>query len=109
MINYQVVSVGAILRDYIDPKYINDEHKRLVDIADSLYNINIPVDKWNDNPEYNYKALYHKYDNGDFWTLVLKDMSAIDSQITEHNKQDLIDDYNYMVALNDNNNSFNIM
>lgn len=108
MINYQVVSVGAILRDYIDPKYINDEHKRLVDIADSLYNINIPVEEWNDNPEFNYKALYYSYGK-EFWDLVLKDMGAIDSQISEHNTQDLIDDYNYMVALSDNNNSFNIM
>lgn len=93
-INYTLVSEGAILRDYITPEYINEEHERLVDIADTLYNANIPVEDWNDNPNYNYKALYNKYGK-EYWDKVLKDMSAIDSQLTgDRQRDDLILDYN---------------
>ena len=84
---YALVSMGAILRDYIDPKYKDDKHKRLVDIADSLYNMNIPVSEWGDNPEYNYKKLYADMGE-DFWRLVLQDMSAIDSQLVSHRHVD---------------------
>lgn len=100
MISYQLVSMGAILRDYISPKYINEEHEKLCDIADSLYNINIPVEEWRDNPEYDYKGLYKKY-SAEFWELVLKDMSAIDSQLVgDRQRDELIEDYEYMVKEN---------
>lgn len=92
---YQAVSVATMLRDFTEVDYINDEHKRLCDIADSLYNLPIPVDKWEDNPEFNYKALYHEYGEK-YWQKVLQDMSAIDSQIDPYNRYDLEDDYNYI-------------
>lgn len=92
---YQAVSVATMLRDFTEVDYINDEHKRLCDIADSLYNLPIPVDKWEDNPEFNYKALYHEYGE-EYWQKVLQDMSAIDSQIDPYNRYDLEDDYNYI-------------
>lgn len=94
-IPYDAVSVATMLRDYIDPEYVSDEHKRLCDIADSLYNLPIPVDKWNDNPEYNYKALYYEYGE-EYWQKVLQDMSAIDSQLDTYNVDDLEDDYHYI-------------
>ena len=96
-IKYQLVSEGAILRDYIDVEYLSDEHKRLVDIADSLYNINIPVEQWGDNPEFDYKKLYKEYGE-EYWKLVLKDMSAIDSQLTsEYHRDELIGEYEYQL------------
>ena len=92
---YQAVSVATMLRDFSEVEYISDEHKRLCDIADSLYNLPIPVDKWDDNPEYNYKALYHEYGE-EYWQKVLQDMEAIDSQIDPYNRYDLEDDYKYI-------------
>lgn len=92
---YQAVSVATMLRDFSEVEYISDEHKRLCDIADSLYNLPIPVDKWDDNPEYNYKALYHEYGE-EFWQKVLQDMEAIDSQMDPYNRYDLEDDYKYI-------------
>ena len=94
MVEYQLVSMGAIIRDYREPRYKNEEHKRLCDIADSLYNINIPVEEWGDNPEFNYKQLYKQYGE-EFWTLVIKDMSAIDSQLYRQGQiEELIEEYN---------------
>lgn len=96
-IDYQAVSIAVVLRDYIDDlQYINEEHRRLADIADTLYNAGISVENWNDNPEYNYKALYAKYSK-DYWDKVLKDISALDSQIDAYNAEDLELDYKYML------------
>lgn len=84
---YEVVSAAVILRDIANPEYINDEHRMLVDIADSLYNANI-------GPEYlkpEYRALYDKYGK-EFWNLVIQDASAIDSQVSGH-EQELLADY----------------
>lgn len=93
MIEYQAVSMAVILRDYTENlPYINDEHKRLTDIADTLYNANIPVENWNNNPEFNYKELYNRYGK-EFWDLVLKDVGAIDSQVNQYNIEDLKLDY----------------
>lgn len=95
---YALVSMGAILRDYAEPKYKDDKHKRLVDIADSLYNMNIPVSEWGDNPEYNYKKLYADMGE-DFWRLVLQDMHAIDSQlVSDRHVEELLADYNDLLA-----------
>lgn len=98
-INYVLVSEAAILRDFTDPEYKNEEHKRLTDIADSLYNTNIPVSEWGDNPEYNYKELYKKYDDGKFWQLVLRDMAAIDDQATgsRYHTAELIEEYKELI------------
>lgn len=92
---YQAVSVATMLRDFTEVDYINGEHKRLCDIADSLYNLPIPVDKWEDNPEFNYKALYYEYGE-EYWQKVLQDMGAIDSQLDPYNRYDLEDDYKYI-------------
>ena len=42
-IPYQLVSMAAILRDYVDMSnwYKDDQHEKFVDIADSLYNVGI--------------------------------------------------------------------
>lgn len=90
-IPYQLVSMAAILRDYVDMSnwYKDDQHEKLVDIADSLYNVGIKPEDFLDE----YKELYDQYGK-DFWKLVLKDMSAIDGQLTTDEKvQELIDDY----------------
>lgn len=88
---YQLVSVGAILRDYIEPEYINKEHEMLVDIADSFWQAGITKEQL--KPEY--KQLYDNY-SPEWWKLVFKDMNAIESQIDGH-EQELIDDYKMMV------------
>lgn len=92
---YQAVSVATMLRDYIEVEYINDEHKRLCDCADSVYNAGIPREMWNDNPDYDYKGLYDRYGK-EFWAEVFKDMDAIDTQLDSYNADDLEDDYNYI-------------
>lgn len=94
-IPYQAVSVATMLRDFTEVEYINDEHKRLCDCADCVYNANIPREAWNDNPEYDYKGLYDRYGK-EFWDKVFKDMEAIDSQLEPYNADDLEDDYNYI-------------
>lgn len=92
---YQAVSVATMLRDFSEVEYISDEHRRLCDCADCLYHVNIPRKDWEDNPDYNYKALYDEYGE-EFWQKVLQDMSAIDSQLDPYNRYDLEDDYNYI-------------
>ena len=91
-IKYQLVSEAVALRDYTTPTYLNEEHKRLVDIADCLYNANIPISEWNDSPEYDYKALYARYGD-EYWNKVLKDISALDSQLTGNNAGELAEEY----------------
>lgn len=92
-IQYQLVSEGAILRDYIDPAYANKEHKMLVDIADFLYGANLGAEYL--KPEY--KELYDEY-GPDYWSDVLKDMSAIKSQLTSREKAyELEEEYRAMV------------
>lgn len=91
-IPYDLVSMLVALRDYIsidDTDYINDEHRMLVDVADSLYNAGITVAEM--SPEY--QAVYNKYGK-DFFDLVLDDVAALDTQITANNVNDLIEDYN---------------
>lgn len=89
-ITFDLVSMAAVLRDYISPAYINQDHKNLTDIADYLYNVGGPVDSL--LPEY--KELYDKYSKT-FFDKVLADMSAIDSQVYNDSKvQELISDYN---------------
>ena len=87
---YQVVSMAVILRDITEPKYINEEHKSLVDIADFFYNANL-------GPEYlkpEAKELYDKYGK-EFFDKVLEDAIAIDSQLTctGTHEQELMLDY----------------
>ena len=77
MINYMLVSEGAILRDSREVKYMNDEHHMLTDIADFFYNANLGAEYL--LPEA--KEVYDRYGK-EYWELVLKDMSAIDSQIS---------------------------
>lgn len=91
-IPYTLVSMAAILRDYVDMSdaYKNTEHKRLVDIADSLYNVGMDPDEF--LPAY--KELYFQYGKP-YFDQVLDDMYALDSQLTSDVKvQELLDDYN---------------
>lgn len=93
-IDYSLVSEAAILRDFVaKPDYINEEHEKLVDIADTLYNANIPVEEWNDNPDYDYKALYYKYGK-EFFNKVLSEMADFDELLSGAEALDLAVDYN---------------
>lgn len=94
MANYTAVSMGAILRDYTEPKYLNDKHKMLCDIADCLYNNGQHMVE-HLKPEY--KELYDEY-GGEFWEFVLKDMAGIDSQLENYNIKYLIEDYDEMLV-----------
>ena len=88
-IPYMIVSEGAILRDYITPEYLNEDHKTLVDIADFLYNANLTPDYLTAEA----KAIYDSYGK-EYWEKVLKDMEAIDSQLlNDTHKNNLILDY----------------
>lgn len=91
MIDYTAVSMAVILRDMITPKYMNDEHQKLTDIADALYNAGLTAEYL--KPEY--KDLYDRY-GLEFWQKVIDDAAAIDSQLDGH-EQELIDDYNDMI------------
>ena len=87
---YQIVSMAAILRDYVEPKYVGKYHKLLVDVADSLYNVGRSIA--NDFlPEY--KEVYDRM-GAEYWDKVLDDMYAIDGQLTTQAKVDeLLADY----------------
>ena len=88
-IPYTIVSEGAILRDYITPEYLNEDHKTLVDIADFLYNANLTPDYLTAEA----KAIYDSYGK-EYWEKVLKDMEAIDSQLlNDTHRNNLILDY----------------
>ena len=88
-IPYTIVSEGAILRDYISPEYLNEDHKTLVDIADFLYNANLTPDYLTAEA----KAIYDSYGK-EYWEKVLKDMEAIDSQLlNDTHRNNLILDY----------------
>lgn len=88
-IPYTIVSEGAILRDYITPDYLNEDHKTLVDIADFLYNANLTPDYLTTEA----KAIYDSYGK-EYWEKVLKDMEAIDSQLlNDTHRNNLILDY----------------
>lgn len=92
MYRYDTVSMATILRDYIDVKYIDDEHENLVDIADCIYNngwgmVNHLI------PEA--KKLFDKYGE-QYFKDVLEDASAIDSQLDgrRNELENLMLDYN---------------
>ena len=94
-IPYTLVSMAAILRDYYDPNYLNDEHYKLTSIADYLYNS--ADGAFSDHPEDNllpeFKVLFDKY-GADYFQKVLDDMYALDGQLTSDDKvQELFDDY----------------
>lgn len=90
-IPYDLVSILVILRDYVDTDnaYVNNEHKLLVDIADSLYNTHISPDEM--LPKY--QKVYNKYGK-DYFDTVLDDVQALDTQVNSRNVNDLIDEYN---------------
>lgn len=91
-IPYQLVSMAAILRDWLsedDLKYKDQEHEYLTGIADYLYNVSGSPDEL--LPEY--KKLYDEY-GPDYFAKVIRDMEALDGQVTGDRKaQELIDDY----------------
>ena len=94
-IPYQLVSMAAILRDYGDPEYISDIHEKLVDIADSIYNVGDDViDRLKDE----YKKLYDQC-GADYFDKIIEDMESLDGQLTSDDKIDeLIEDYNYRIG-----------
>lgn len=89
---YQLVSMAAILRDWVeeeDLQYKNIEHEYLTGIADYLYNVGGSPEEL--LPEY--KKVYDKY-GPDYFAKVIKDMEALDGQLTNDRKaQELLDDY----------------
>ena len=92
MIPYQLVSMAAILRDWLseeDLKYKNKEHEYLTGIADYFYNVGEDPERL--LPEY--KKLYDEY-GPDYFAKVIRDMEALDGQLTNDNKaQELVEDY----------------
>lgn len=97
MIPYQLVSMAAMLRDYIDQDdqvYLDREHEKLTDIADSLYADVATPDQFKDE----YQTLYKQY-GPDYFAKVLEDMEAIDSQLTTDDKVDELW-YDYLDRLN---------
>lgn len=96
-IPYQLVSMAAMLRDYIDQDdqvYLNREHEKLTDIADSLYADVVTPDQFKDE----YQTLYKQY-GPDYFAKVLEDMEAIDGQLTTDDKVDELW-YDYSDRLN---------
>ena len=87
-VKYQLISEAVILRDVTTPEYLSDEHKMLVDIADTLYNADLTREYL--KPEY--QKLYDDYGEG-FWREVLRDAGAIDTQLDGH-EQELVEEYN---------------
>jgi hypothetical protein len=81
----------VILRDYadVDDSYVTDEHKDLVDIADSIYNADISVSDMSKK----YQEVYKKYGKA-YFDKVLKDIRAIDSQIDSTSINDLVAEVN---------------
>lgn len=95
-IAYQLVSIPAVLRDWTDGLiYHNEKHLGLVNIADTLYNADVPATML----KAEYQQLHNEYSQ-DFWHLVLEDMHALDSQLTSQNVGQLIEDYNEMLNNN---------
>lgn len=95
--NYQAISFATVLRDYTDVKYMNEEHRQLVDLADSIFNTGMTPES---NPEWylpEYRELYNRYDKK-FWDKVLQDVRAIDSQVDRYNVDDLEDSYAYLLS-----------
>ena len=90
-IPYDLVSSLVVLRDYADTSdaYVNDEHKMLVDIADFLYNVDFEPDSLKKEA----KEVYDKYGKT-YFNKVIKDIEAIDSQISSSNVNDLIAEVN---------------
>lgn len=90
-IPYDLVSMLVVIRDFrdTDSAYVSDEHKKLVDIADAIYNNGSGIINYMDD---DYKALYNKYGKK-YFDLVLKDAEALDSQVSPSNINDLLDDY----------------
>ena len=68
--------------------YNDQEHNMLCDIADWMWNADITHDYL--KPEY--KELYDRYGK-EFWDMVFRDIKAIESQITDYNWRDLLEDY----------------
>ena len=90
-IPYDLVSMLVVIRDFrdTDNAYVSDEHKKLVDIADAIYNNGSGMINYMDD---DYKALYNKYGKK-YFDLVIDDAEALDSQVSPSNINDLLDDY----------------
>ena len=94
-IPYNLVSSFVILRDYatLDDAYVDEEHKILVDIADTMFNVNLPAKYMYDQMLPEYKSVYDKYGSS-YFDKVLRDTIALNSQISGNNVEDLIAEVN---------------
>lgn len=97
MIEYSLVSEAACLRDYYDEeiKYINEEHKMLVNIADSMFNLGYKL-TLEHTIHHEYLKLIEKY-GCKYFQEVIGDMACIDSQLSFNNSADLLIQYTYKI------------
>ena len=77
----ELISEGAILRDYVDIGYTYScrLHEMITDIADSLYNVGLSM---KDRFSSEYKAIYNFF-GADYFAGVLDDMAALDEQVVD--------------------------
>ena len=90
------VAMGTMLRDHIDmsKEYKDEEHRKLCDIADSLYNADIGPEHF--KPEY--KELYDKYGK-EYFDKVLDKMASIDRATdTTEQASKLLADYKKTIS-----------
>ena len=99
-IPFDMVSAYVILRDYCDlsdDNYINNEHKMLVDLADSIYALDLSEEELLSLLAKKNKQetidIYNKY-GSEYFDTVLRDIDALDSQIGPNNVGDLIAEVN---------------
>ena len=90
---YQLISVATVLRDYTEVEYKNDNHKMFVDIADCMLNAGVPVEQMLPEAQEAYRT-----QDTSFWQMVKDDYNALDSQVNRNNVDDLILDYQDMLA-----------
>ena len=92
-INYTLVSMAAMLRDYGDPVYINETHEKLTNLADGLYHAGFTIEEYAQFLKDEYKPIFNEYGK-DYFEKVIEDMAAIDTQLTHSNLDEFITDYN---------------
>lgn len=90
-VSTDLVSQGTMLRDHIDMQgeYVSDEHEKLCDIADSLYNAGIGPEQF----KAEYKELYEKYGKEYFDEVIEKMGSIDDSTRTTAEASKLLEEY----------------
>lgn len=87
--DYTKVSAGVVLRDYTEIEYTDAETEMLIGVADTLYNVGIPLSTLKQEAQ----DAYNRYD-AKFWKNVFDDIKALDSQVNHNNYSDLLEEYN---------------